>query len=297
MTVRVRNSRSWLTTTVPARRPVTKRLQALQAVQVEVVGRLVEQEDVVAGEQQRGEAGAGRLAAGERGHRLVQADGQAERGGDLLGPLVEVGAAEVEPALQARRRTRRRRPGAPSTSAWVASSIARWASATPVRRARKSRTVSPGRRSGSCGRWPTVARRRGEPQLALLGRGAARRASGAAWTCPRRWRRPARSRRRARRRGRARRRASGRRGRRRGSWRRGWQSSEGDPNCRGGAPRPVFQRAIGSTSTVPDGARHDERLPLHRLRRPGRCGAGPVRGCRRRPRACGCGTGGRGGTR
>ena len=41
-------------------------LQPLQAVEVEVVGRLVEQEDVVAAEQQRGEAGAGRLAAGQR---------------------------------------------------------------------------------------------------------------------------------------------------------------------------------------------------------------------------------------
>ncbi len=78
-------------------------LQALQTLQVQVVGRLVEQEDVVAGEQQRGEARAGRLATGQRGHRQVQAHGQPELVGDLLGPLVEVGAAEVQPLVQGRR--------------------------------------------------------------------------------------------------------------------------------------------------------------------------------------------------
>ncbi|CAL9628649.1 hypothetical protein SUDANB21_06041 [Streptomyces sp. enrichment culture] len=75
-------------------------LQAFQAVQVEVVGGLVEQEDVVAGQQQGGESGAGRLAAGECGHLLVETDVQAERGGGLLGALVEVGAAQREPAFE-----------------------------------------------------------------------------------------------------------------------------------------------------------------------------------------------------
>ncbi|CAM5731832.1 hypothetical protein STENM223S_02795 [Streptomyces tendae] len=74
--------------------------EAFEAVQVEVVGRLVEQEDVVAGQQQRGESRAGGLAAGQGGHRLVEADVQAEDGGDLLGAFVEVGAAEREPPLQ-----------------------------------------------------------------------------------------------------------------------------------------------------------------------------------------------------
>lgn len=78
-------------------------LQPVQAVQVQVVGRLVQQEDVVAREQQRGEARAGRLTAGERGHRQVEADLQAERVGDLLGPLLQVRAAQVEPAVQALR--------------------------------------------------------------------------------------------------------------------------------------------------------------------------------------------------
>ncbi len=75
-------------------------LQPGQAVQVEVVGGLVQQEDVVAGEQQRGEGGAGGLAAGQGRHRLVEADGQAELGGRLRGAFVEVGGAEGEPALQ-----------------------------------------------------------------------------------------------------------------------------------------------------------------------------------------------------
>lgn len=75
-------------------------LQALQAVQVEVVGRLVEQEDVVPRQEQRGETGAGGLAAGECGHRQVEADGQTEVGGDLLGTLVQVGAAEGQPAFE-----------------------------------------------------------------------------------------------------------------------------------------------------------------------------------------------------
>ncbi len=78
-------------------------LQPLQAVQVEVVGGLVQEEEVVAGEQQRGEAGPGGLAAGEGGHRQVEADLQPERVGDLLGALLQVGAAEVQPAVQAHR--------------------------------------------------------------------------------------------------------------------------------------------------------------------------------------------------
>ena len=48
-------------------------------------------------------------------------------------------------------------PAVPSVSASVAASSAACAPVTPVRRARKSRTVSPARRSGSCGRYPTEA--------------------------------------------------------------------------------------------------------------------------------------------
>lgn len=84
----------------PGAQTLYEGLQAVEAVQVEVVGRLVQQEDVVAGQQQRGEPGAGRLTAGERGHRQVQSDGQAERVGDLVGAFVQVRAAEGEPALK-----------------------------------------------------------------------------------------------------------------------------------------------------------------------------------------------------
>lgn len=78
-------------------------LQALQTVQVEVVGGLVEEEDVVAGEQQGGESGPGRLASGQGRHQLVETDAEPQRVGDLLGTFVQVGAAEIEPALQTRR--------------------------------------------------------------------------------------------------------------------------------------------------------------------------------------------------
>ncbi len=80
--------------------PRDELLQAGEAVEVEVVGGLVQQEDVIAAEQQRGQPGAGRLATGEAGHRPVEIHLQPEGGGGLLGPFVEVGRAEGEPALQ-----------------------------------------------------------------------------------------------------------------------------------------------------------------------------------------------------
>jgi len=75
-------------------------LQHRQPDQVEVVGRLVQQQHVVPGQQQRREPRSGRLAAGQRRHRPVELDGEAELGGDRVGPLVQVGRAEAEPALQ-----------------------------------------------------------------------------------------------------------------------------------------------------------------------------------------------------
>ena len=80
--------------------PGDEPLQPLQPVQVQVVGRLVEQQHVVAGEQQRGQPGPGRLPAGQRGHRRVQRRRPGRRRRRLTGPLVQVGAAEREPALQ-----------------------------------------------------------------------------------------------------------------------------------------------------------------------------------------------------
>ena len=64
-------------------------LQDLQPGDVQVVGRLVEQEDVIAGQQQRGEVDTGRLAAGQTGHRFAAGiDGQAEGGEDRGGALL-----------------------------------------------------------------------------------------------------------------------------------------------------------------------------------------------------------------
>jgi hypothetical protein len=76
-------------------------LQPCQAVEVEVVGRLVEQQDVEAGEQDRGERRARGLATGER-HRLQVEQGgiQPEVAQDRLGALLQVGATEREPRLE-----------------------------------------------------------------------------------------------------------------------------------------------------------------------------------------------------
>ena len=76
-------------------------LQPVEAVEVEVVGGLVEQEDVEAGQQQRGQLGAGGLAARQPGHRAVEeAGGQAQVVGTARRPGVEVGAAQRHPAVE-----------------------------------------------------------------------------------------------------------------------------------------------------------------------------------------------------
>ncbi len=75
--------------------------QVFQAGQVEVVRGLVQQEDVVARQEQRGQLGACGLSAGQGRHGLVQADPETERRGDLFGALVQVGSAQGQPALQA----------------------------------------------------------------------------------------------------------------------------------------------------------------------------------------------------
>ena len=163
--------------------PEHELLEPLEPGEVEVVGRLVEQEHVVAAEQHAGQRGPGRLPAGQRRRlRVEQAERQPEVRAHLLGAHVEVGAAEVEPAGQrlvvVRARPRR----------WSARRSRRRASAcaaaTPVRRARKAVSVSPGRRSGSCGSSPTVAVRRRERDAAGVGLERRRRASPAGSTCP-----------------------------------------------------------------------------------------------------------------
>jgi hypothetical protein len=155
VTVRARNSRSWLTTTRPADRPEHEPLEPLEAGEVEVVGRLVEQEDVVARQQHRGERGPRRLPA-RQVHRLgvEQVGRQPEVDADLLGAHVEVGAAEVEPALECLAVVGSVRALGQRDGRGVEVGLRL---ATPVRRARNADSTSPGLRSGSCGSSPTVA--------------------------------------------------------------------------------------------------------------------------------------------
>jgi hypothetical protein len=86
--------------------PLHEALESLEAVEVEVVRGLVEQGDVEAAEQEGGEADAGGLAAAERGHGAVGADGsvavtvEAEVGEHLGEAVVEVGGAAREPAVE-----------------------------------------------------------------------------------------------------------------------------------------------------------------------------------------------------
>jgi hypothetical protein len=69
--------------------------QALEAVEVEVVGRLVQEEDVEAGQQHGGQVDLHLLAAGELRHRPVHSVGRdAEVGQHLGDPHVVVVAAE-----------------------------------------------------------------------------------------------------------------------------------------------------------------------------------------------------------
>ena len=69
--------------------------------------------------------GPGGLPAGERRHRRVQVDRQPEVRGDGVGALVQVGAAEREPALQRGGVRVVGARAAPSASASVAASSVR----------------------------------------------------------------------------------------------------------------------------------------------------------------------------
>jgi hypothetical protein len=78
---------------------VEEPLEPCEAVEVEVVRRLVEQEDVEAREHDPRERRAGRLAAGHPGDRLVEAR-EADLGRDCAGARVEVGAPEREEPVE-----------------------------------------------------------------------------------------------------------------------------------------------------------------------------------------------------
>ena len=75
-------------------------LEALEPVEVEIVRRLVEQEHVVAREQDRGQRQPRGLAARELLHRTVEPDGQPELGEHRGRARLEIAAAEREKAVE-----------------------------------------------------------------------------------------------------------------------------------------------------------------------------------------------------
>ena len=84
-----------------AGRVVHESLEPVEAREVEVVGGLVEEEDVEPTEQDRRERGAGRLAAGERADLYVHAVGrEPDVGQHGFGPRVEIGTTEREEAVE-----------------------------------------------------------------------------------------------------------------------------------------------------------------------------------------------------
>src|SRR5207248_8389275 len=79
---------------------VEKALEPVETGEVEVVRRLVEQEDVEAREQDRRERGARRLAARQRSDLPVGAPAKADVGEDGADPRLEVLAPEHEKAVE-----------------------------------------------------------------------------------------------------------------------------------------------------------------------------------------------------
>ena len=174
VTQRARNSRSWETSTTPPRRPAHERLEPLEAVEVEVVGGLVEQHDVEAAQQQRGERRAGRLAARERGHRGASGPTSRPRSASTGGrrssrsgaPLASQWSSATAYASSAasgsvRRRAPRRRPPSPRSPRRRARAAAR-CSRRPSRRrrARAPAAASPTKASDGRGRHRAGQRRR-----------------------------------------------------------------------------------------------------------------------------------------
>ena len=83
-----------------ARVRVEEALEAVEAVEVEVVRRLVEQQHVEAGEQDRGEAGSRSLTARERRRLLLERHREPQVGTECSRPRLEVAAAKRGEALQ-----------------------------------------------------------------------------------------------------------------------------------------------------------------------------------------------------
>ena len=181
--------------------PRHERLEQGQPLGVEVVGRLVEQVHVVPGQQQRRQAGACRLAAGQRRHRQVEVHLETEVAGHHGAAGVEVRGAERGPVLQ--------RAGERVVGSGRAVGQGVRGGVQGVGRGRDAGTALPGARRPS---RPAGARPPGPgspgARAAATPPPRPRRAPGdrpgcaAGWTCRRRWARPAPPRPRARRRGR-----------------------------------------------------------------------------------------------
>ena len=96
-------------------------LETVQSVQIQIVGGLIQQQDVVAGQQQRGQTDPRGLAPGQRRHRRRQVHREAEVIEHGSGPLRQVGRAQREPPVKGggigvvggRRRTAGQRVGGP----------------------------------------------------------------------------------------------------------------------------------------------------------------------------------------
>ena len=91
----------------PTREAVEEALEPVEPVEVEVVRRLVEQEHVEAGEQDRGQPGARRLAAGERRRLLLERDGEPELGAGRPGTAPRDRRRRARGSARAQPRTRR----------------------------------------------------------------------------------------------------------------------------------------------------------------------------------------------
>ena len=130
---------------------VDELLEPVEPVDVEVVGRLVQQIEVVAREQQRRESDAGGLTAGQRRRREVEVDGQS-RSAATTGSR----SSRSAPPMASQDSSASPYPSSepPEPRASAADSIDAVAAATPVRLASTSRTDSPARLSLSCSRNP-----------------------------------------------------------------------------------------------------------------------------------------------
>jgi hypothetical protein len=125
-------------------------LEPLESVEVEVVRRLVEQEQIEPREEDRGERRAPGLAAREGNRLLLERDRQAEVGADRPRARLEVAAAEREEQVERRdvRVTPGRIVGERDREPFELALRVR--DADPP--GQEGGEVSPGRASGSCGR-------------------------------------------------------------------------------------------------------------------------------------------------